>query len=130
MFIFKIIGIGIVGTILSLLVKQYKPEVSIAIPVLTGVAILSFCIPYLSELFRMIESIAKQAGIELYHLQIVIKIIGVAYICQFASDICRDAGETSIASKIELGGKVAIITLSMPIMYNLLVMVGKIINFQ
>lgn len=130
MFLFKIIGIGIVGTILSLLVKQYKPEVAIAVPVLTGVVILSFCIPYLSELFRMFESIAEQAGIEHYHLKIVIKIIGVAYICQFASDICRDAGETAIASKIELGGKVTIITLSMPIMYNLLIIVSKIINFQ
>lgn len=129
MLVFKIIGIGICGTVLALTVKQYRPELAIAVPVLSAAAILLLCVPYLSSVLTMFQNIAEESGIDTAYVKIVIKIIGVAYICQFASDICKDAGESSIAGKIELGGKVVIITLSMPIIYGLLELVSKIISF-
>lgn len=129
MLVFKIIGIGICGTVLALTVKQYRPELAIAVPVLSAAAILLLCVPYLSSVLTMFQNIAEESGIDTAYVKIVIKIIGVAYICQFASDICRDAGESSIAGKIELGGKVVIITLSMPIIYGLLELTSKIISF-
>ena len=129
MVVFKIIGLGVTGAVLSLLVKQYRPELAISVPILVSVVILSFCAPYLASVLDMFENIADTAGIEGSHIETVVKIIGVAYLCQFASDICKDAGESSISNKIELGGKLVIITLSMPIIYSLLELVGKIINF-
>ncbi len=129
MLVFKIIGIGICGTVLALTVKQYRPELAIAVPVLSAAAILLLCGPYLSSVLTMFQNIAEESGIDTAYVKIVIKIIGVAYICQFASDICKDAGESSIAGKIELGGKVVIITLSMPIIYGLLELTSKIISF-
>ena len=129
MLVFKIIGIGICGTVLALTVKQYRPELAIAVPVLSAAAILLLCGPYLSSVLTMFQNIAEESGIDTAYVKIVKKIIGVAYICQFASDICKDAGESSIAGKIELGGKVVIITLSMPIIYGLLELTSKIISF-
>lgn len=129
MLIYKVIAIGITGAALSILVRQYKPEIAIAIPILTVLSILGICIPYLRVATDAFAEIAETTGIGLTHIQTVIKIIGVAYICQFASDICADAGESAIANKIELGGKIVIITLSMPIIYNLLELVYKIISF-
>lgn len=129
MLVFKIIGIGICGTVLALTVKQYRPELAIAVPVLSAAVILLLCVPYLSSVLTMFQNIAEESGIDTAYVKIVIKIIGVAYICQFASDICKDAGESSIAGKIELGGKVVIITLSMPIIYGLLELTSKIISF-
>jgi len=72
---------------------------------------------------------AERAGLESRYLAIVIKIIGVAYLCQFAAELCRDVGEGAIAGKIELAGKVMILTLSMPIIDHLLDLVGTIVNF-
>ncbi len=129
MLIFKIIGIGVTGALLSLLLKQYKPELAIAMPILAAALIITMCAPYLKSVLAMFEDIANGAGIELSHMRIVIKITGVAYICQFAADICKDAGENAIAGKIELGGKIVIITLSVPVIYNLLELVSNIINF-
>lgn len=129
MLIYKIIGIGITGAILSLIVKQHRPDFAIAIPILVAVVVIGVCAPYIETVLNMFENIADSAGIEISQVRIVIKIIGVAYICQFASDICKDVGESSISSKIELGGKLIIITLSMPIVYNLLELVSRIINF-
>lgn len=129
MIVLKIVGIGIVSMILSLLIRQYRPEMAVVVSLCGAVLILSMCVPYLSNIFKMFEDIANQAGVNLSHIKIVLKIIGISYICQFAADICKDAGETSVAGKIELGGKIVIITLSMPIIYNLLDLVNDIINF-
>lgn len=125
----KIIGIGLSGAILSLIIKQYRPDIAVAVPILTAAAITLLCAPYISAVIEMFEQIADRSGISSQHLKIVIKIIGIAYICQFAADICRDVGEGSVAAKVELGGKVLIISLSVPIIYDLLGLAAKIVSF-
>lgn len=129
MLVVKVIGIGLIGTVLSILIKQHKPEMSIFIPILTAAAILGLCVPHINAVIKVFTDIADSTGIEIEHIKIVIKIIGIAYICQFASDICSDAGEKAISGKIELGGKFAIITMSMPIIQSMLELTAKIINF-
>lgn len=127
--ILQVIGIGLIVTVLSLLMKQQRPELAMMLPLLGTAAIIFLVAPYLKEILTMFEQIAKEAGLESEYLRIVIKIIGVAYLCQFAAELCKDAGEGSMASKIELAGKVMILTLSMPIIYRLLDIVGNIIHF-
>lgn len=127
MIIFRLIATGITGAVLSVLIKKQRPEIAIAIPIVTAVIILTMCAPYLAAALEGFNNITEISGIDMVHIQTVLKIIGIAYICQFAADICKDAGEGSIASKIELGGKIVIITLSMPIIYDLLELVESII---
>lgn len=128
MIILKIIGISLAGAVLSLLIKRQRPELAIAIPMLTAAVVLTICVPYLTEVIDGFSELADASGVTLPHMQIVLRIIGIAYICQFASDICRDAGEISIAAKIELGGKIIIIAVSMPVINDLLALVNDIIQ--
>ena len=127
--LFQMLGVALVTAILSLLIKQQKPELAFAIPILGAAAILLCVFPYLKEIMDMFSAMAERAGLESRYLAIVIKIIGVAYLCQFAAELCRDVGEGAIAGKIELAGKVMILTLSMPIIDHLLDLVGTIVNF-
>ena len=127
--IFQVIGIGMVATVVLLLIKQQRPELALAIPILAAITILMLAAPYLRSVVSMFEDIADRVGIEAQYLQIVLKIIGVAYVCQFASDLCKDAGEAAMSGKIELAGKIMMITMSMPIIYRLLGLVSSIINF-
>ncbi|MBR5151932.1 MAG: stage III sporulation protein AD [Clostridia bacterium] len=127
--LFRIIGVILISAVLSLLIKQHRPELAFAIPVL-ATSVLLFCIfPYVKEILDTFFLMAEQGGLESRYLVIVIKIIGVAYLCQFAAELCRDVGESSMASKIELAGKVGILTLSMPILGHLLDVVSSIVNF-
>ncbi len=127
--IFRIIGIGLIVTSLSVLIRQYRPEIAIALPIL-GVATILFCVaPYLKSTLYMFTDIADKAGVESRYLTVIIKMIGTAYLCQFSAELCRDAGEGSVAGKIEFAGKLMILSLSMPIVYELLELVDKIINF-
>lgn len=125
----QIIGIGLVTAVLSLLVRQHRPEIAISLPILGSVVILLLLAPQLRAALWMFEDLALRSGIESRYIKIVIKIIGVAYICQFSAELCRDAGEGAMAGKIELAGKIMILTLSMPVIYGLFDLVTTIINF-
>lgn len=127
--IVRVIGIGLITAVLTVLIKQHRPELAFALPVLGTAAIFMCVAPYLSAVIQMFEDIANQTGIESQYLKMVIKIIGVAYICQFSAELCKDAGESSMAGKIELAGKIMILTLSMPVIYKLLGIVSTIINY-
>ncbi len=125
----RILGIGVVTAVLSLLIKQHRPEIAIAIPLLGGIAIFLVVAPYLRGMVEMFENLAQQAGMKNQYLRLILKMIGIAYLCQFSAELCRDAGETSVAGKIELGGKLLILSLSMPIVYQFLGLVESIIHF-
>lgn len=127
--VIRIIGIGLVAAALSLLLKQQRPELAFALPILGAAAIFLVLAPYLQAILSMFTDIAGQVGIESRYLRMIIKMIGIAYLCQFSAELCKDAGEASIGGKIELAGKLLILSLSMPIIYKLLGLVSSIINF-
>lgn len=125
----RILGIGIITAVLSLLVKQHRPELAMAIPIAGSIAVFLLVAPYLQGMVEMFENLAEQAGIQNQYLKRILKMIGVGYLCQFSAELCRDAGEATIAGKIELGGKLLILSLSMPIIYQFLGLVESIIYF-
>lgn len=128
--IIQIIGIGTITAVLSFVIKQYRPEMAIVLPVLGASLIFLYVAPYLENVISMFSDIADKAGIESRYLKTIIKMIGIAYLCQFSAELCRSAGEVLIAGKIELGGKLIILSLSIPIIYNLLELVSSIIYFR
>ena len=117
------------AAVLSLLVKQHRPELAIGIPITGGVIIFLMIIPSLQDMVELFGSLAEQAGMQNQYLKLILKMIGIAYLCQFAAELCRDAGETSIAGRVELGGKLMILSLSIPIIHQFLGLVETIIRF-
>ena len=118
--IIKIIGISLIALIIIILLKQYKPEFAIYISLLTGVLILLLVIDQLSQIITLLQSLATKASINSTFLGLLIKITGIAFLAEFAVSVCKDAGEGAIASKIEIGSKIIIIAMSIPIISSLL----------
>jgi len=118
--IIQIAAIGIVATILSLTVKKDLPQFSAMIAIITGVFIFMRLTPKLKAVFNLLNAVTESADLNSDYVAIILKVIGIAYIAEFGSEICADAGENSIASKIELGGKILIMTISAPILLSLL----------
>lgn len=125
--IIKIIGIGLVALIIIILLKQYKPEFAIYISLLAGVLILLLVIDQLSEIISLLQSLASKASINSTFLALLLKITGIAFLAEFAVSVCKDAGEGAIASKIEIGSKIIIIAMSIPIISSLLEIILKIL---
>ena len=124
----KIIGIGIIAVILAVMMKSYRPEISVGISIVTVAVLFLLISPQLKSVMIFFIDIAEKIGVEMQYIIIVIKVIGVAYLAQISAEICKDAGENAIGTKIELGGKIIIITLSMPVIYRLLEVVSEVIN--
>ena len=125
--IVKVIGIGLVSLIIIVLLKQYKPEFAIYVSMIAGVLILVLAIQKLTGIINLLQSLANKTYINKSFLSILLKITGIAFITEFAVSICSDAGEKAIASKIEIGSKVIIIAMSIPIITSLLELVIEIL---
>ena len=82
----------------------------------------------ISSIINLLKNICNKSGVNTGFLAILIKMTGIAFLSEFAISICKDAGESAIASKVELGSKALIISMSIPIIYNLLEVILKILT--
>ena len=125
--IIKIIGIALIALIIIIILKQYRPEFAIYISILTGILIILLVTDKLTDIIQLLNSIASKASINTEFLTLLLKITGIAFLAEFAVSICKDAGEAAIASKVEIGSKIIIIAMSIPIISALLEIVLKIL---
>ena len=113
--IVKIIGIGFLTLIISILLKDIKKEYSIyAVIIGTGI-ILMMSFEALNEIIKFINKISNSVSGQEEFIKILLKITGIAILTEFAVNLCKDTGENAIASKIDFSGKILIISLSIPI---------------
>ncbi|RSK27803.1 stage III sporulation protein AD [Bacillus sp. HMF5848] len=112
----QIVGFGLVVTFLALVLKEQKPNFAFLLVVFAGVAIFLFLLDQIVNIIRMLERIAINSNVNLIYVETILKIIGIAYIAEFAVQITKDAGQGAIASKIELGGKILILAMAIPIL--------------
>ena len=125
--IIKIVGIALIALVIIIMIKQYRPEYAIFISILTGILILILVMDRLTGIINLIQSIEDKFSINTQFIALLIKITGIAFLSEFAVSICKDSGETAIASKIEIGSKIIIISMSIPIISSLLEIILKIL---
>lgn len=117
--IVSLAGLAILSAVLCVIVRQYKPEAALGIGLACGVIILGSVIGMLAPSIEAITALTQAAGIDNSFAQILLKALAVCYITQLSADCCRDAGESAIASKLELAGKAAIVVISLPVFTSL-----------
>lgn len=126
--IVQIVGIGIVSTVLIVLLRQSdKSEFAILVSLVTGIIIFSMILDKFKYVVETLSQLSRNTNLEFTYFSTILKIIGIAYIVEFGAQISRDAGEEAIASKIELGGKVVMMVLAMPILLALMDLIVKIL---
>ena len=125
--IVKIIGVGLTAAIIIIILKQYKPEFTIYVSLIAGTIILFMVMDKLNGVINILQALANKTGAASSFLGILLKITGIAILTEFAVSICKDSGETAIASKIDLGGKIIIISISIPIITALLELIINIL---
>ena len=125
--IVRIIGIGLIAVIMIIILKQYKPEFTIYVSICAGAIILALVMPRLHGIIGLLTELSNKISDGNGFLAILIKITGIAFLTEFAVSICKDSGESAIASKIDLGGKVIIISMSIPIISTLLETIIKVL---
>ncbi|MDQ0244391.1 stage III sporulation protein AD [Bacillus fengqiuensis] len=112
----QIVGLGLVATFLALILKEQKSSYAFLLVVFVGCVIFLFLVDQIAEIIRMIEKLSINAQVNMVYVETILKIIGIAYIAEFGAQITKDAGQGAIASKIELGGKILILSMAIPIL--------------
>ncbi|MDD4563884.1 MAG: stage III sporulation protein AD [Eubacteriales bacterium] len=125
--IFKIAAIGLIGVVLSSILKGYKPEFATYVIITTVMVIFIMVLYKLTYLFEFLTEIYDQLSYGRNFFPIIIKVLAVAYIADFTAQICKDSGESAIAGKVELAGKVMIFYLAIPVIVTVMELINSIL---
>lgn len=124
--ILKIIGIGFATLVITIVLKEYKKEYAIYSTLIGGTIILLISMDTLKVIIDFIKKLSLQ-GYNYEFINLLLKITGIAILTEYAVNICKDSGENSIANKIDFGGKIIIISLSIPVISNSLEILTKLL---
>lgn len=112
--------IGVAGALLAVQFKSGRAEYGIYISIALSLLIFFSILKYLETIIRMVRTIGDYISMDAAYIGTLLKMLGITYIAEFSSSICKDAGYQAIARQIEIFGKLAVLILSMPILMALL----------
>ncbi|MDD4262449.1 MAG: stage III sporulation protein AD [Syntrophaceticus schinkii] len=125
--ILNIVGIALVVTVFAVLLREVRPEMALLLALGFGVLIFILVLSKMGAIINLFRDLTHKAQVDELYLLTLLKILGIAYIAEFGAQICRDAGEGTIASKIELAGKILILLLALPIFTAVLQVVVRLL---
>lgn len=125
--ILPIVAIGLIAAFIIVIIKQQRPEFAMYLSVAVGILIFGLMLDKIVAIFTVLRQLADQAKINMVYMGTVLKIVGIAYIAEFGAQICRDAGESAVASKIEFAAKILVMILAIPILVAILDTILKLI---
>lgn len=113
----KIVVFSVVAGLIILYVKNFSPEISMTICVVTGCIIITYALSYLTQTFNLVNEIIENSSIEREYFVIIIKAIAIGYLIEFGAGVLSDFGINSVADKLVFLGKIIIFSMSLPIIY-------------
>ena len=124
--IIKVVAFAFIALFIVLIFKGRRDDLAIQVSIVAGILIFLFMVNKLTIIMGFLQTLANKANIDVVYLNTVFKILGIAYLASFCSEICRDAGESSIAAKVEFAGKILILVLAIPILMAVMQSILKI----
>lgn len=118
--IFKIVAVGVISAILIVYLKSVNSDLVMPLTVCCGIVLLFFTIEYVHDFLKIFQNITSISGIDGSILKIILKIVAISYLIEFSTTLIEDFGLKSIADKVVFAGKILILTLSAPIIENLI----------
>lgn len=112
--------IGVIGAVLAVQLKNGKAEYGVYVGMAVSILLFSFIIDRLGIFVSTIRELSSYIDADADYLATMLKMIGITYIAEFSSGICKDAGYQTIAGQIEIFGKLTILALGMPVLLALL----------
>lgn len=125
----KIIVLLLCASVFVTLLESYQKSLVVPITVCTGCVVFLVVFETLKGTVLQIEQLSEQVEIEFTYVKVLMKMIGVAYLCEFSSSVCRDSGQTSFAAKIDMAGKLLILSQSLPVFTELLKIIRAILPY-
>ena len=117
--IIKIAMIGLAAVLLALQVREGRKEYEIFITLAACLCIFFFLVTKLTVVMEAIRRMQEYVRLDSQYITLLMKMIGITYVSEFSSNLCKDAGYQAIAGQIEMFGKLSILVISMPVLLAL-----------
>lgn len=118
--IIKIGAMGIVGVMLAVWLKTVKPEYGIYVGMAAGLLIFGYTLHTFSFFMGEVEKLHTLLGEDTSFFAILLKVVGITYICEFCAGICKDAGYGAVGGQIEIFGKVMVLLSGLPVLLSVI----------
>ncbi|MGG7058682.1 stage III sporulation protein AD [Clostridium nigeriense] len=118
--IIKIVAFAFTALFIYLMFKDRRGDVAVLVTLAAGTILFLLIIPSINDVINFVSEITTKANIDMVYIGVVLKILAISYLATFCSEICKDAGASSIASKVEFSAKILILTLAIPILMAVL----------
>lgn len=109
------IAAAVIAAFLAVVLRRYLPEQGLAVGLAAGAVMLLAALAQAVPLFRELKDLLSRGGVDGEYVEIVFKALGICFLTQLAADACRDAGEQGLCAKAELAGKLALLSLALPL---------------
>lgn len=118
--IIKIGMVGLLGVLLAVPLKSHKAEYGIYAAFAVCLLLLTYAVNYFTQILTGMERLQGYLGDNFQYLSVLFKAVGAAYVCEFCSGVCKDAGYAGIAGQVETMGKMYILLIGMPVLFTLM----------
>ena len=125
--IFKVLSFALVALLLILIVDKNNREISVLISLTAAVGIFFVVFLHVKEIVSVLNNLANGAGVNRANLLIILKATGIAYLVEIVGNVCNDAGNSALASKVEMAGKISIAVLTLPIITSVINLIEGLI---
>lgn len=122
------IGIAVTAAILSLSIKPYQPVFAFLTALAAGLCLLAAAGQAIVSFFAAAQALIQTAGISHEIYMPVVKAVGIAAAVHIAAAICKDAGQSALAVKLELAGGIAALLVCLPLLQNLVELTGNLLQ--
>jgi len=103
-----------------LILRQEKPVMAVVLSIVFSIVIFTYLMGKMAAILSVMEELTQRAQINYFFFGTLLKILGVAYLGEFAVSICQDAGEQAVAKKVEFAAKIIIAVLALPMLVAIL----------
>ncbi len=126
--VFQVAILGVVTSLMLALLRRERPEMGVMLSLAAGAFILMLIVPRAVGVMLVFKDMADRAGVGGTYLGVALKVLGIAYVADFAAALCRDAGEELLASRVELAGKVLILVAALPVIHGVFQLIQSLLS--
>lgn len=126
--VIRIAGMAVIAVSAVQILRQCRPELAVYVSIAAALAILALCLDTIQGLRQAVEEFLLKYSIGGESIKAVLKITGIAYIAQFAADACRDCGESAVASKVELAGRLMMVAAAFPLISSTMAAIMELMS--
>lgn len=124
------VGLLLCGGLLTAVLRSQRPELAMCLSLLAGALVVGMLLRQLSPFITSLRRMTALGGVGENHLGVVLRGAGICLVTQLAADTCRDAGDTALAGKAELTGRILLLLLAVPLYEQILTLIVGVVNGQ